>query len=299
MAEAYLKQRDVIKRPSFTPPKGACDCHAHVIGDPAKYPFTANRSFTPVEAPQSAYRSVLDTLGIERMVVVQPSVYGFDNSCTMAAVAASGIHRCRGVAMIDSATDRKVLRRMDDAGIRAARFITTAKGGASLDHFRAVAELISPLGWHLEMYTAAAVWRELTPTVKSLPVEVVIDHMGKLPSNASPDDEDFQAILKLLDTGRCWIKLCGYRNSVAGYPYKDVAPLARRLIAHAPERCVWGSDWPHTNVKNHMPDDGELLDLLLDWAPDTKVRQQILVYNPAKLYGFSAAADASLIPAQA
>lgn len=297
MADAYLKQRDVIKRPSFTPPRGACDCHSHVIGDPAKYRFVANRSYTPAEASQSAYRSVLDTLGIERMIIAQPSVYGFDNSCTMAAVAASGIHRCRGVAMIDPATDPKVLRAMDGAGIRAARFITIAKGGGALDQFRAVAELIAPIGWHLEMYTDARVWRELAPTVRALPVEVVMDHMARLPANASPDDEDFRAILKLLDTGRCWIKLCGYRVSVAGYPYKDVAPLARRLIAHAPERCVWGTDWPHTNMKNHMPDDGELLDLLLDWAPDDKIRRRILVENPARLYGFSAAVEASPVSA--
>jgi predicted TIM-barrel fold metal-dependent hydrolase len=289
VTEAYLQQRDVVKRPSFTPPRDACDCHAHVIGDPAQFPFTPDRSFTPVEASQSAYRAMLDTLGIDRMVVVQPSVYGLDNSCTIAAIAASGIDRCRGVAAIDGAADPKVLRAMDDAGIRAARFITTAKGGTGLDQFRAVAERIAPVGWHLEMYTDARVWRDLTPTVKSLPIEFVIDHMGKLPANANPDSEDFQGILRLLDTGRCWIKLCGYRNSVTGHPYRDVAPLARRLIAHAPERCVWGTDWPHTNVKNHMPDDGELLELLLDWAPDEKTRHRILVDNPAKLYRFAAA----------
>jgi predicted TIM-barrel fold metal-dependent hydrolase len=288
VTEAYLKQRNSVKTPAFTPPAGACDCHAHVIGDPAQFPFTANRSFTPAEASHGAYRAMLDTLGIERMVVVQPSVYGLDNSCTLAAIAASGIDRCRGVAAIDATTDPQVLRAMDDGGIRAARFITTAKGGTGLDQFRAVAERIAPVGWHLEMYTDAKVWRELTPTVKSLPIQFVIDHMGKLPANADTDGEDFRGILDLLDTGRCWIKLCGYRNSVTGHPYEDVAPLAQRLIAHAPERCVWGTDWPHTNVKNHMPDDGELLDLLLAWAPDETTRHRILVDNPARLYRFAA-----------
>lgn len=288
MADAYLQQREVISKPSFAPPPGSCDCHAHVIGDPTKYPFTANRSFTPVEASARQYRSMLDMLGIDRMVVVQPSVYGSDNSCTLDAIATLGIDRCRGVAAIDAGTDVKTLRTMDDGGIRAARFITVAKGGASLEQFRAVGELVASVGWHVEMYTAPEVWRELTPTIKALPVEVVIDHMGKLPAHANGDGQDFQTILRLLDTGRCWIKLCGYRNSVAGYPYEDVVPLARRLIAHAPERCVWGTDWPHTNVKNYMPDDGELLDLLHAWAPEDDVRRRILVDNPATLYRFSA-----------
>jgi predicted TIM-barrel fold metal-dependent hydrolase len=292
VTEPYLKQRDSAKAPAFKPPAGACDCHSHVIGDPARYPFTANRSFTPAVASHGAFRAMLDTLGIDRMVIVQPSVYGLDNSCTLDAIAALGVDRCRGVAAIEATLDQKILRAMDQGGIRAARFITTAKGGTGLDQFRAVAEHIAPVGWHLEMYTDAKIWRELTPTVKSLPIQFVIDHMGKLPANADPDSEDFRGILALLDTGKCWIKLCGYRNSVAGHPYKDVAGLARRLIAHAPERCVWGTDWPHTNLKTYMPDDGELLDLLHEWAPDEKTRHRILVDNPARLYRFAATGTA-------
>jgi predicted TIM-barrel fold metal-dependent hydrolase len=253
VVEPQLKHRDAIRKPSLVVPNGACDCHAHVVGDRAKFPFTPNRSFTPHVASYDEYAAVLGTLGIERRVIVQPSFYGFDNSCTLSAVAASGLDRARGVAMIDPATDSKALRALDDQGIRGARFITAVKGGGSLDQLRDVAKRIAPLGWHLQLYIAAS----------------------------------FQAILKLLDTGRCWVKLCGYRNSVAGHPYADVAPLARRFIAHAPERCLWGTDWPHTNVKDHVPDDGDLLDLLRDWAPDEAVRNRILVSNPAALYGFS------------
>jgi predicted TIM-barrel fold metal-dependent hydrolase len=282
----YLKQRDTVTKPKFTPPKGSCDCHSHIIGDPSEFPFVSDRSFTPAEANASQYQSVLTALGMDRAVIVQPSFYGLDNSCTIAAVNSLGKDHCRGVVAISSETELGALRAMSDAGVRAARFITTAKGGASLDQFHEVAKLITPIGWHLEMYTGPDVWRALTPIIEGLSINVVIDHMGKLPANAEPNSEDFRTILNLLDTGRCWIKLCGYRNSLSGHPYGDVTTLARRLIEHAPERCVWGTDWPHTNQKNYMPDDGELLDLLLDWAPDETVRHRILVDNPTQLYGF-------------
>lgn len=285
--KGYLKQRDTVKKPNFTPPKGSCDCHSHVIGDPAVFPFSPERSFTPAEANASQYLAVLAKLGIDRAVIVQPSFYGIDNSCTIAAINALGKERGRGVVAINAETDPKSLRAMSDAGVRAARFITTAKGGTSLAEFRAVAELIAPIGWHLEMYTSPEIWRELTPVVKELSIRVVIDHMGKLPANAEPNDWDFRTIFRLLDTGLCWIKLCGYRNSLTGHPYRDVASLARRLISYAPERCVWRSDWPHTNQTHFMPDDGELLDLLFEWAADETVRNKILVANPAQLYGFS------------
>jgi predicted TIM-barrel fold metal-dependent hydrolase len=287
VAEPQLKHRDATRKPSLVVPQGACDCHAHVVGDPAKFPFTPHRSFTPHPASYDEYAAVLGTLGIERRVIVQPSFYGFDNSCTLSAVAASGLDRARGVAMIDPATDGKAIRALDHQGIRGARFITAVKGGGSLDQLRDVAQLIAPLGWHLQLYIAADAWRELAPTIAQLPVDVVMDHMAHVEADTPADDPSFQAILRLLDAGRCWVKLCGYRNSVAGHPYADVAPLARRFIAHAPERCLWGTDWPHTNVKDYVPDDGDLLDLLRDWAPDAAVRNRILVSNPAALYGFS------------
>jgi predicted TIM-barrel fold metal-dependent hydrolase len=286
VAEPLLKHRSGTHKPALVVPKAACDCHAHVVGDPATFPFTPNRSFTPHEASYDEYAAVLETLGIERRVIVQPSFYGFDNSCTLAAIAASGLDRARGIAMIDPATDGRTLRALDAAGIRGARFITAVKGGGSLDQLRDVAGLIAPLGWHLQMYITPAAWRELAPTIMQLPVDVVMDHMAHVDADTPADDAALAAILKLLDTGRCWVKLCGYRNSVAGHPYDDVAPLARRFIAHAPERCLWGTDWPHTNVQTYIPDDGELLDLLADWAPDEAVRNRILVSNPAALYGF-------------
>lgn len=286
MTESYIRQRETTQPPASPPPRGSCDCHLHIIGNLEKYPFSTNRSFTPVEASATEYLKVLDTLGFDRAVVVQPSFYGFDNSCTVDSVAALGLHRARGIVMIDPATNPEALRNFDDSGIRGARFNAIAKGGGSLDQVRDIANLIAPLGWHLQMYVGPEVWRDMADTIVSLPVQVVIDHMGNIPADKDENDPNLKAILRLLDSGRCWIKVSGYRNSVTGHPYADVAPLVRRFVAHAPERCVWGTDWPHTNMKKYMPDDGALLDLFQEWVPDEKARHRILVSNPATLYGF-------------
>ena len=159
--------------------------------------------------------------------------------------------------------------------------------GAAIEQLSSVARRVAPFGWHIEAYLPGRQWAELADQVAALPVPVVFDHMGGVAANAGENDAGLKTILKLLDSGRCWVKLCGYRASVTGYPYADVVPLARRLAAHAGERCVWGSDWPHIGITGVMPDDGFLLDLLAEWVPDKRLRDRILVDNPAQLYGFS------------
>ncbi|WP_270933354.1 amidohydrolase family protein [Falsiroseomonas oryzae] len=278
--------RIASRRPGFALPPLACDSHAHIIGPADRYPFVPNRSFTPPDASEQDFLAMLGTLGLARMVIVQPSVYGTDNRRTVDAVRNLGPARARGVAMVSAGVGDDELRALHQAGIRATRFITTAGGGPSLDDLPAVARRIAAFGWHIEMYVPTATWPHVLPVLPSLPVPVVFDHMGGLRADADANDPLLAEILRLLETGRCWVKLCGYRNSVAGFPYADVAPLARRFIAHAPERCVWGTDWPHTAIEGHMPEDADLLDLLAAWAPDPAVRHRILVENPAALYGF-------------
>ena len=185
-----------------------------------------------------------------------------------------------------SITDAE-LQALDDAGIRATRFITTARGGPSLEQLPEVAAKVAPFGWHIEMYVPPAVWPEVLPVVERLPVPVVFDHMGGMMASTAFDDPIFLRICRLLESGRCWTKLTGYRPSVAGPPYRDVLPLARHFIDRAPDRCVWGTDWPHTNIEGYMPDDGDLLDQLGEWANDAGVRRKILVDNPALLYRFA------------
>jgi predicted TIM-barrel fold metal-dependent hydrolase len=278
--------RAVIAKPKLRVPPLSCDCHAHILGPPSRFPYVPDRSYTPPDALPEDYLRMLGTLGIERMVVVQASCYGEDNRRTAAAVGELGLQRARGVAMVGAAISEAELQALDDAGIRATRFITTAKGGPSLEELPAVAAKVAPFRWHIEMYVPPAVWPDVLSIVERLSVPVVFDHMGGMMANTPIDDPILRRILRLLESGRCWTKLTGYRPSVAGPPYTDVAPLARHFIDRAPDRCVWGTDWPHTNIEGYMPDDGDLLDQLGEWAMDPGVRKKILVDNPTTLYRF-------------
>ena len=278
--------RDTVNKPKFAVPAGACDCHSHILGPVTRFPYAADRSYTPPDASAENFTAMLGALGFERGIVVQASAYGSDNSRVVAAIDELGQHRARGVVMVGHAVQEEELRRLHAAGMRATRFITTARGGPSIEQLPKVAEKVAALGWHIEMYVPPADWEWLLPIVSRLPVPVVFDHMAGLPAGTGENDPRLRAILGLLEEGRAWVKLCGYRNSLTGFPYDDVAGLARIFVARAPDRCVWGSDWPHTTITGRMPDDGELLDLLADWVPDPAVREKILVSNPARLYGF-------------
>jgi predicted TIM-barrel fold metal-dependent hydrolase len=278
--------RAVIEKPKLKVPPLSCDAHAHVLGPPSKYPYVANRSYTPPDALPSDFLRMLNVLGMERMVVVQASCYGEDNRRTIDAVQELGMHRARGVVMVGASIAESELQAMHDKGVRATRFITTAKGGPTLDQLKDVAARIAPFGWPIEMYIPTHVWHEVLPIVERLPVPVVFDHMGGMMADTPPGDPVFKRIIALLESGRCWTKLTGYRPSVQGPPYDDVAPLARYIIAHAPDRCVWGSDWPHTAIEGYMPDDGKLLDQLGTWVDDDATLAKILVDNPANLYKF-------------
>ena len=284
--ELCAPPRPTTRQPKVRAPALACDCHAHILGPDARYPYVADRSFTPPDALEDAYLRMLGTLGIERMVIVQASVYGTDNRRLTAAIEALGRARARGVAMVGEDVTPASLRDLDARGVRATRFITTARGGPGLDGLQEVARKVAPFGWHIEMYVPPAIWPALLPVIDTLPVPVVFDHLAAMRAGVDPGDPILLDILRKLESGRHWVKLCGYRASVAGYRYADVAPLAALFIRHAPERCVWGTDWPHTNVVGPMPDDGELFDLLAEWAPDAAVRERILVRNPAELYHF-------------
>jgi predicted TIM-barrel fold metal-dependent hydrolase len=278
--------RAVITKPRLRVPPRSCDCHAHVLGPSSRYPYVDDRSYTPPDALPSDYLRMLDTLGLQRMVVVQASCYGEDNRRAIDAVKELGVHRARGVVMVGAGVTEDELAVMHEAGIRATRFITTARGGPGLEQLPEVAARVAPFGWAIEMYVPTHVWPEVLPVVEKLPVPVVFDHMGGMMANTPFDDPILQRIVRLLESGRCWTKLTGYRPSLAGPPYADVGRLARHLIARAPDRCVWGTDWPHTNIEGHMPDDGELLDQLGTWVDDEETLAQILVDNPARLYSF-------------
>ncbi len=280
-----LPPPDATPAPSWTAPALGCDCHFHIFGPYDRFPLDAGRHYDPQAALIPAHERVAQALGLTRMVVVQPSVYGTDNRCTLDAAARFGLDRARVVAVVDPAIGDAELRALHDGGTRGLRFNLVSGNGAPLEALEAMACRIAPLGWHLQLYTSGAVLAEIAPRLATLPVEVVIDHMGGVRSSDGTDAPGFQALLRLLGSGRAWVKLCGYRIS-AGPPFADVAPFAAALLAAAPERCVWGTDWPHPSLTAWMPEDGALFDLLGTWAPDDATRRRVLVDNPARLYGF-------------
>lgn len=273
-------------KPRLQIPQGSCDCHAHIFGPQEQYPYTPNRSYTPPEASIEAYRRMLGALGFERAVIVQPSVYGTDNRCTLDAVVASK-GNWRGVAVVEPTIGDSVLAELHTAGFRGVRINLLFKGGLQLDALEKIARAIKPLRWHLQLLLDGRDLPELATRLERLPVDFVVDHMGHMPASLGIAHPGFQTLLQLLLGGHCWVKLSGpYRISSKPQPYDDVVPFARALVETAPDKLVFGTDWPHPSITLPMPQDASLLDLLPTWAPDEDMRRQILVGNPARLYDF-------------
>ncbi len=263
--------------PGFVLPSGSCDSHLHVLGPYARHPLLVTRSVEPPEAPLEAYREAVWPLGIERVVVVQPSVYGTDNACLLEALAALG-PAGRGVAVIEPALSDAALEALHRQGVRGVRLQAVVAGGQSLEQIEAVAQRIAPLGWHLQLFLDAATLPPLMPLLRRLAVPLVFDHMAQVHADSGEDEPGFQALLALLATGRAWVKL--------GHCYHAApANRAQALFAANPRQCLWGSDWPHmAEMKGGIPDEGLLLARLGAWFPDPAARRAILAENPARLY---------------
>ena len=274
------------RKPRFALPRGSCDCHAHLFGPQAKYAYAANRRYTPPDATADDYVRMLRTLGVDRAVLVQPSVYMTDNAVILDALAQMDFP-LRAVAVVnDSVTDAE-LARMHKLGVRGLRVNLRNANGAPADIAPQLAARIAPLGWHLQFRINAEDFVEIGSMLRALLVDFVIDHIGQVPVADGVNGAAFRAILELTRGGRCWVKLSApMRMSALEYPYADVTPFVHALVAAAPERMVWASDWPHTTLTKAMPNDGDLVDLLPAWIPAAAARQKILVDNPARLYGF-------------
>jgi predicted TIM-barrel fold metal-dependent hydrolase len=274
-----------IAPPSFALPAGACDTHAHVVSADPSYPLTAGRSYTPPPAPEEKYLAMLDANGMERGVVVQISVYGTDNRCMLDTLRRHP-QRLRGVAVVSTDVTDRELQDMHDAGVRGLRINVLFGGGVSLDIMETLATRIAGMGWHMQFLLDARQLPDLMPRMRKLPVPGVIDHMGHMPVAEGMAHPGFQALQHLLRDHGWWTKLSGaYRISDDFQAYRDVVPWAQKLIESAPDRVVWGSDWPHVAIPR-MPGTDVLRDQLALWAPDAAVRKRILVDNPARLYGF-------------
>lgn len=275
-------------------PPGACDTHAHICGPAAAFPYANERIYTPPDSTLEEYLHLLATLGVDRAVLVQPSVYGTDNRALLDALSRhrSGL---RGVAVMKPDIEVSELRALNDAGIRGVRFNLVDHIGernvVPEDIIPALARIIAPFGWHIEFLVNLDEASRFAEQISGLPVDIVVGHLGYPKSGAGPwsSAASLDNFLRLFETGRCWVKLTGpYRISTAAdLPYADVTPLAHRLTSVNPERLIWGTDWPHVMNKKPMPNDGDLTDLIADWLPGAALRERVLVANPAALYGFA------------
>lgn len=269
----------------FAVPRGAWDCHAHLFEMSAKYPLKEKRRYTPPPATTAAYAHMLKTLGLDHAVIVQPGIY-HDNRVTEDALVASG-GKWKGIALLDGSATADEIRRLDNIGFRGVRFNPYHDAERALRDLETISTKMAPFGWHAQFHLNARQLTELAPRFRALPVEIVVDHLGHMTpaSKARTDEPGFVELLKLLEGGRCWVKISApNRFGDPRPPYPSVLPFAQALVAANPERVVWATDWPHSSHEGYMPHDGELLDILADWVPDEATRNRILVDNPAKLY---------------
>lgn len=278
------------RRPRVAVPPNACDCHAHVFGPGNRYPFTPHGLYTPADALPGDFRHMLDALGLTRGVLTQPSVYGTGNDAMLDAIKRDP-ERLRGIAVVPYDVAREEIERLHEAGVRGVRCnivdLKFGKGQLPIDNLKTLAARMAPFGWNIEFLMHVNEFPDLDRQFADFPVPVVFGHLGYVPTKEGTETEGFKALLRLMRDGRAWVKLTApYRLTLSHLPYPDVDAAARILVDTAPERLLWGSDWPHVFIKSPVPNDGDLLDLLAHWVPDEKMRERILVANPTELYDF-------------
>jgi predicted TIM-barrel fold metal-dependent hydrolase len=287
---------------AFDIPAGACDCHTHVFGDARRFPFVADRIYTPEPASIAEMRALHRSLHMDRVVIVQPSVYGTDNACTLDAAGQLG-SRARAVVVIDDATPAAALDKMHAAGARGVRINLATSNQTSPSvarrRLQRAVEQLKGRPWHVQIYTTLPVIDAIRDQVMQSPIPVVFDHFGGAQASTGTTRAGFDSLVSLVTSGKAYVKISGaYRSSSQRPDYADVAPLAKALIAANPQRILWGSDWPHpdsarvagrqtTDIAPLIQiDDGRLLNQLPMWAADAALRKIILVDNPARLYGY-------------
>jgi predicted TIM-barrel fold metal-dependent hydrolase len=303
VATALAKASQPQTKLNFEIPSGACDSHVHVFGDPARFPFAPARGYTPEVASIEELRSLHRALSIDRVVVVQPSVYGTDNACTLDAVRRLG-NRARGIAVIDDRTPDATLDEMARTGVRGIRINFAQAGvtdpGAARRQFQTAVERVKGRNWHIQINTQPRVIEGIVDVLSASPVPLVFDHFGGATAAAGVQQPGFAALVNLVKAGKAYVKIsaAGDNMSTAKPDYADVMPFAKALVAANPQRILWGSNWPHPDAapragrKNTdiapllQTDDAQILNLLSVWVPDAATRRMILVDNPPRLYGF-------------
>ncbi|MBO0334120.1 amidohydrolase family protein [Sneathiella sp. CAU 1612] len=283
----YLPFHPNPSRPKFKVPKGAVDAHCHVFGPADRFLYAPERKYTPCDAPKAKLFELRDYLGFSRNVIVQASCHGRNNDALVDALKSSG-GLARGVAVVGPDITDAELTNMDAAGVRAVRFnfVKRLVDATPKEVFLGIADRIAKLGWHIVVYFEAPDLEELVPFLKQLPTTVVVDHMGRPDATKGVDHPDFQRFVNLLEENEnFWTKVsCPERLTVAGPPYDDVIPFAKYLVERFPDRVLWGTDWPHPNMKSHVPDEGILVDVIPRIAVTKDAQQRLLIDNPLRLY---------------
>jgi 2-pyrone-4,6-dicarboxylate lactonase len=273
-------------RPALALPEGACDAHCHVFGPAERFPYAPERSYTPVDVPKEHLFRLHRHLGLSRGVIVQASCHGSDNAALVDALEA-GRGNYRGIAMVKADVDKATLDALHKAGVRGVRFnfVRHLGAGAAHDAMRAVIKKILPLGWHVVVHFDADRLAELVEVLTAIPMPVVIDHMGRPDAALGTGQNAFRLLLDLARDERFWVKVSGAeRITREGPPYDDAVPFARALMKAIPDRVLWGTDFPHPNIRPPIPDDGALVDLLAHIAPSQAELKALLVDNPTRLY---------------
>ncbi len=273
------------RKPRFKLPPGATDAHCHVFGPGDKFPYAPNRRYTPDDAPKEMLRTLHAHLGIERTVIVQASCHGSDNRAMLDAIA-DDPKNIRGVAIVDATFGDAEYRTLHDGGVRGARFnfVKHLGGAPDMALFQRTVDRIKDMGWHIVLHVDAPDIIPLSEMMRKLPLPFVIDHMGRVPGKDGVNQPPLNALLELAKLENCWIKVCGAER-ISFPPYAEAVPIARAIIAAAPERVLWGTDFPHPN-STHEADEADLVDLIPQFASDVLAQRRLLVDNPARLYDF-------------
>jgi 2-pyrone-4,6-dicarboxylate lactonase len=273
--------------PTLVLPPGACDAHCHVFGPASKFPYAADRSYTPPDAPVENLRRLHAKLGVSRAVIVHASCHGTDMEVTLEAIASSE-GRYRGVACVDDRVTDRELERLHSGGIRGIRFnfVKHLGGVPDLSVFHRLVKRIKPLGWHVVLHFDAEDIVSQSELLGRIDVPFIIDHMGRVKAADGLEQQPFQSLLGLYrNNPLAWVKVCGAERVSSGKrPFLDAVPFARALIAQDPSRILWGTDWPHPNISKDMPNDGELVNLFAEICPDPAAQRRILVDNPTRMY---------------
>ena len=275
-------------KPNFMVPRGSVDAHCHVFGPAAHFPFSSQRKYTPCDASKEQLFELRDFLGFERSVIVQATCHGNNNDALEDALLNSN-DRARGIASVGVDIDHATLRRLDQAGVRGVRFnfVKRLVDNVPKETFKMISNMIAEYGWHIVVYVESQDLEELVPFLKALPTTIVFDHMARPDVTKGTDSKEFNLLMKLMENEKFWCKTtCPERLTKIGpeYNYSDVLPFMQKLVTNFPDRVLWGTDWPHPNMKSHMPDDGKLVDIIAMFAPDLTTQKKLLVDNPLRLY---------------